>query len=325
MVQRGNRIFGRLGAPPPAPPNPNDELVFPSDFLLYALFARITLTNQKTIEFRSFYDPEERIIELDIPDEILDIFDELTGYEFGPKARAYLDWLAGIVREGTEPIGPGPPGPPGPTGPTGPTGGGTGPTAPTGTGPTGPTGPPGTGPTGPTGNTGPVGGPTGPTGPTGDTGTGDPGPTGPTGDTGDTGDQGETGPTGPDDDEIELLWTRNTKVPGGGILFLDNGTVNCAVAGVTTATAMSITAITVRVGTADVDRNYNVDVISSPSSGAPVSLQTLSLNGVISNFISGLSVAVGLAGTEVGVRLVRTSGAGSSAFDNIVVTVRFKI
>jgi hypothetical protein len=121
------------------------------------------------------------------------------------------------------------------------------------------------------------------------------------------------------------MWTRDTKVPGGGTLFLDNGAINCAVAGVTTATAMSITAISVRVDSADATRNYNVDVISSPSSGAPGSLQTLSLNNVVSNFTSGLSVAVGAAGTEVGVRLVKTSGAGSSSFDNIVVTVRFKI
>jgi hypothetical protein len=113
-------------------------------------------------------------------------------------------------------------------------------------------------------------------------------------------------------------------VPNGGTLYLDNGSVNCAVAGITTATAMSITAISVRVDAVDAARNYNVDVVSNPST-APVSLQTLALNGTISNQVSGLSVAVGAVGTEVGVRIVRTSGAGPSTFRHIVVTVRFSI
>jgi hypothetical protein len=87
---------------------------------------------------------------------------------------------------------------------------------------------------------------------------------------------------------------------------------------------MTITGISVRVDAVDAARNYNVDVISAPST-APASLQTLALNGVISNQVSGLAVAVGGAGTEVGVRLVRTAGAGRSTFRRIVVAVRFKI
>jgi hypothetical protein len=86
---------------------------------------------------------------------------------------------------------------------------------------------------------------------------------------------------------------------------------------------MNITGISVRVDAIDVARNYNVDVISSPS-GAPISLQTLALNGVIFNRVSGLNVPIGVAGTEFGVRLVRTGGAGNSVFTNIVVVVRMK-
>ena len=93
MVWRGNNVFGNAGRPQ-LPHNPDDN-VDARDIILYALFARFALVNNETVEFRAVFDDESKIIELDIPSEILHIFDDLTGYQFGPNARAYLDWLCG--------------------------------------------------------------------------------------------------------------------------------------------------------------------------------------------------------------------------------------
>lgn len=65
------------------------------DLFLHALFARIALTNNATIEFQTCYDPETNTIELIVPSEALAIFDEITGMQRGPKFQAYVNWLIG--------------------------------------------------------------------------------------------------------------------------------------------------------------------------------------------------------------------------------------
>lgn len=77
--------------PTPLPPS-NPEA---RDLFLHALFARVALTNNGTLEFQTCFDPETNTIELIIPPEALAIFDEITGMQRGPKFQAYINWLIG--------------------------------------------------------------------------------------------------------------------------------------------------------------------------------------------------------------------------------------
>jgi hypothetical protein len=213
----------------------------------------------------------------------------------------------------------------GATGPTGDTGDG---------GPTGPTGPTGiqglSGDTGPTGDVGPTGG-DGPTGPTGATGTGQTGPTGDPGGTGPTG-EGETGPTGPtgpsgltgpEDDTFEWLFSRRGRVIAGGTIFLKIGEVACSEAGIDAMTDLTLVGISVRVNASDGSRDYDFEVVTTPS-GSPTPLNKVALpSGNTSARATGLSDSIS-AGDEIGVRAVRTLGSGASTFNHMVVAVRVK-
>jgi hypothetical protein len=96
--------------------------------------------------------------------------------------------------------------------------------------------------------------------------------------------------------------------------------VECSSAGDYIAVNMTLVAVTVEVNVVDASRAYNVEVITSPS-GTPSVVGTLNLPtstrgaGTVS-----LSAAVA-AGSEIGVRMVRSSGSGGSSFDDINVTV----
>ena len=99
--------------------------------------------------------------------------------------------------------------------------------------------------------------------------------------------------------------------------------VLCSSAGDRTNVATTLTGISVQVDAIDAARSYDIEVVSSPS-GTPVVLSTLNLaTSTIGTSVSGLSVAVA-ANTEVGVRVVRATGAGASTFNDIVVVVNYQ-
>ena len=188
------------------------------------------------------------------------------------------------------------------------------------TGPQGDTGDVGPTGTGATGDTGPQGG-TGPTGPEGETGTG---VTGSTGDSGPTGPTGEQGDTGPQVNKVWLQFGRSGKVTGGGTIYLRwPDAVACSAAGFDAMRACTLKGISCRVDTADGSRNYNIEVVKDPD-GVPALLgSALALNGVASNRRTDLNAAIA-AGDSVGVRVVRSSGSGSSSFSSIVVLIELE-
>lgn len=66
-----------------------------NDLFLYALFARIALSNDENIEFSTVYNPDTKTVELVIPDNQIEIFNQITGMQRGPKMKKYIDWLIG--------------------------------------------------------------------------------------------------------------------------------------------------------------------------------------------------------------------------------------
>ena len=86
--------------------------------------------------------------------------------------------------------------------------------------------------------------------------------------------------------------------------------------------AANVTAISIEVDVADATRSFTVDVITDPS-GTPTSIATLTLP-VSSRTATTTSVSGAVAAaTEVGVRLVRATGAGAATFNDVVVLVGF--
>lgn len=65
------------------------------DLFLHALFARLALTDNRIIEFETKYNCSTNTIELQIPSDILPVFDEMLGMQRGPKFQAFIDWLVG--------------------------------------------------------------------------------------------------------------------------------------------------------------------------------------------------------------------------------------
>jgi hypothetical protein len=65
------------------------------DLIIYAVLARFALNNNENIEFETVFDEETQTVELVIPDDHLDIFDQMTGMKRGPNFTTYIDWLIG--------------------------------------------------------------------------------------------------------------------------------------------------------------------------------------------------------------------------------------
>jgi len=96
MVTRGKSVFSRAMVAPKSARCP--EVV--NDLLLYALFARVTLTPHneqcgRTIEFSTSYDAATRTVELEVADDDLKFFDQLTGVQRGPRFQKFINWLIG--------------------------------------------------------------------------------------------------------------------------------------------------------------------------------------------------------------------------------------
>lgn len=66
-----------------------------NDWIIYAIFARLTLSNNDTIEFDTVFNEQTNTIELCVPDEANDIFNQITGTQRGTKFKRYIDWLIG--------------------------------------------------------------------------------------------------------------------------------------------------------------------------------------------------------------------------------------
>jgi hypothetical protein len=106
-LNRGHNVFAKI-VPTIQPRQPGlDGQVTPGniihpqpastvrDLFLHALFARIAFTNNDTTEFRTVYDPTTNVIELDIPQEAINVLDQITGIQRGPNFKTFINWLIG--------------------------------------------------------------------------------------------------------------------------------------------------------------------------------------------------------------------------------------
>jgi hypothetical protein len=91
-MNRGNCVFKKIQTTPQTCSLPPVSI---NDFFLYAMFARIALSNNKNIEFETKYDKTTNTIELIIPNHALPIFDQLTGMQRGPNMQTFINWLIG--------------------------------------------------------------------------------------------------------------------------------------------------------------------------------------------------------------------------------------
>lgn len=94
-MSRGNQAFKRIGLTPQLTSAQRNNHTDVNDLFLHALFARIALSNNSSIEFQTTYNKESNEIELDIPDESLGIFNQITGMQRGEKFKQYINWLIG--------------------------------------------------------------------------------------------------------------------------------------------------------------------------------------------------------------------------------------
>lgn len=92
-MARGKCVFSKIAQQVKAIPPQTPQGA--RDILLHALFARIALKDNNTVEFETCFNPETNTVELDIPDNLLPILNEVLGMQRGPKFQAYIDWLIG--------------------------------------------------------------------------------------------------------------------------------------------------------------------------------------------------------------------------------------
>jgi len=67
-----------------------------NDMFLYALFARLTSIDGDVTEFRTVLDRKAQEIELDVPEEFLNLLDKITQ---GPNFVRFIDWLTQNVTD----------------------------------------------------------------------------------------------------------------------------------------------------------------------------------------------------------------------------------
>lgn len=181
----------------------------------------------------------------------------------------------------------------------------------------------GTGLSGVTGLQGVTGIGSGDTGLQGVTGIGS-GGTGLAGVTGITGTTGIAGITGLGADSFTYIEFScgQTVLGGSGIRFLKVGDVFTSATGYNLFEAITLTGISLRTNISDATNDYDLEILSSPSS-SPTVIATLSYpSGTISTSTT-VSVAIS-AGTEIGARMVRTAGAGSSDFSDYIALLKLE-
>lgn len=97
MVSRGKSVFAKV-QPKPLCNLDTLKTVEPNDIILHALFARLTLTDNRTIEFETKFDKKTQTVELNIAEKDLKFFDQILGMRQGPNFRTFIDWLIGSRR-----------------------------------------------------------------------------------------------------------------------------------------------------------------------------------------------------------------------------------
>lgn len=108
MVTRGNNVFGSITS--------NSFSQFANSFLgvndiiIHALHLRIALSDGQSIEFQTKYDKETDTVELIIPDNLIEYFNQLTGIYKGQNFEAFINWLIGkddIISDAVSEVNPG--------------------------------------------------------------------------------------------------------------------------------------------------------------------------------------------------------------------------
>jgi len=133
--------------------------------------------------------------------------------------------------------------------------------------------------------------------------------------------------TGPGTDGFggSFRYTASSGIPGGGLRYLETGSgFACSSAGDRLVSDINVTGISIRVDTIDAIRDFQVQVVTDPSgvSGPTTVVATLDLPaGFSSEGRNDLAVFI-TAPTEIGARIIRTAGGGSSTFRDINVIVQ---
>lgn len=97
MVSRGKSVFSKIQPRTSHCPTVS-RVVEPNDLILYALLARLTLDDNRIIEFETKFDKKTQTIELQIAEKDLKFFDQMMGMKRGPKFKRFIDWLIGSKR-----------------------------------------------------------------------------------------------------------------------------------------------------------------------------------------------------------------------------------
>ena len=118
-----------------------------------------------------------------------------------------------------------------------------------------------------------------------------------------------------------LRYTRPTGVPVGGTQYLDLGpSVVSSSIGERLPFAATLKGLTISLNVVDVTRDYSLQLLSDPA-GAFAVLATLTVPaGTLDKVDRTYAVAIP-SGTKIGARLIRTSGAGASTFEEVDVLV----
>lgn len=122
-----------------------------------------------------------------------------------------------------------------------------------------------------------------------------------------------------------LAFSAPQRVPAsGGLLYLRLGDVACSSAGWVAGRPYTLEAIGVRVDIVDPSRAYRISVVDAPGDGAEATVGFVHLPvNTLEIYGSGLSGVI-LVGSELGVKVERTSGAGQSSFANITAVVEVR-
>ena len=94
-MPRGCKVFSRVDLLKATDQLAPQEFDGVRDIILHALFARIALCDESTVEFKTVFDKKTNTVELDFPDALLPVLDEILGMQRGPRFQAYIDWLVG--------------------------------------------------------------------------------------------------------------------------------------------------------------------------------------------------------------------------------------
>ena len=93
-LSRGGSVFAPIVLIPRTS-RASDVPPYPNDIFLHALFARLTLSNNETIEFETKFNQATNTIELIVPPDSLQYFNQLTGIQRGPNFKTFINWLIG--------------------------------------------------------------------------------------------------------------------------------------------------------------------------------------------------------------------------------------